>query len=115
MFSALIRTTILPLGLLGLAACGGTNDTIDQTLSENSANMLSDGAMISMACSGCHSDQTGVIASLTNYSESELIVALSRYKSEPDGTTVMHRLARGYSEHDIAAVSTYLGKSERGE
>ncbi|KCZ94123.1 c-type cytochrome [Hyphomonas johnsonii] len=33
---------------------------------------------------------------------------MATYKYDPDGTTVMHRLARGYSDEQIAMISDYL-------
>jgi len=115
MFSALFRSTILPLSLIGLAACGGSSEPADLAPSDSESATLSDGALLSMACTGCHSDQTGAIASLNDHSESQLVEALSQYKSETEGTTVMHRLARGYSDEDIAKVSAYLGVKQESE
>ena len=115
MFSALFRSTILPLSLFGLAACGGASDPADRAPSEIEPVTLSDGALISMVCSGCHSDQAGAIVTLNDYSESQLVEALSKYKFETDGTTVMHRLARGYSDEDIAKISAYLGVKQGPE
>lgn len=112
MFSTLLRTAILPLSLVGLAACGSAPGPADNASSESHVAKLSDGALISMACSGCHSDQAGEIVSLSNHSESQLVEALSQYKSETDGTTVMHRLARGYSDDDIAKIGAYLGTKQ---
>ena len=37
--------------------------------------------------------------------------ALYRAQSETDGTTVMHRLMRGYSDEEIELISAYLGQS----
>jgi cytochrome c553 len=33
---------------------------------------------------------------------------MDTYKSETSGTTVMHRLARGYTDEDIALIAAYL-------
>ena len=101
---------IVPLSLLGLAACGGTSEPSGSATLDSDTAVLGTGATLATACSGCHSDQNGAIASLATYSEAELQDALARYKAETDGTTVMHRLARGYSDEDIALVSAYLGQ-----
>ncbi|MEL6860417.1 MAG: hypothetical protein AAGL11_01155 [Pseudomonadota bacterium] len=93
-----------------LAACGGANDfsteasVVTASLSEPSGLVLS--------CTGCHSDTPGAIVSLTAYSEDMLKDALERYRSEAEGTTVMHRLARGYTDEEIASISAYLGQPE---
>jgi len=31
------------------------------------------------------------------------------YKSDQSGTTVMHRIARGYTQTEIETISAYLG------
>ncbi|MEL7031569.1 MAG: hypothetical protein AAGL97_14265 [Pseudomonadota bacterium] len=103
---------ILPLSLLGLAACGGANAPSGSNTPTPNAAHLGPGATLALACSGCHSELNGAIASLSAYSETQLQDTLARYKTETDGTTVMHRLARGYSDEDIALVSAYLGHEE---
>lgn len=103
---------ILPLSLLGLAACGGASDPSNSSAQTPDAAQIGPGAALALACSGCHSDLNGAIASLSTYTETQLQDTLVRYKNETDGTTVMHRLARGYSDEDIALVSAYLGREE---
>ena len=96
------------LSLLSLAACGSSNGPI-QPSEDSSVPALTDkGAMLALACTGCHSNQSDAIASLEGYTEATLIARLEQYKSETDGTTVMHRLARGYSDNEIALVSAAL-------
>lgn len=108
MLSARFRLLTLSLSLFGLAACGEpTSDSGRVTMSVDST-VPTRAQTLALACSGCHSDQSGAIASLAGYSEDMLTESLSRYKTEADGTTVMHRLARGYSDEDIAAIALYL-------
>jgi len=109
MHSPLLRLSLLPLSLLGLAACGQAPSLGEQLATDNKVELLSQGALLAATCSGCHSDQAGAMASLNTYTEPMLIEAMGRYKSEREGTTVMHRLARGYSDDDILALSAYLG------
>ncbi len=45
---------------------------------------------------------------LEGRSASELASAINFYRTDADGTTVMHRIARGYSEADVEAISSYL-------
>lgn len=33
---------------------------------------------------------------------------MGTYKTEESGTTVMHRIARGYTDDDIALIAAYL-------
>lgn len=39
-----------------------------------------------------------------------IVASLMNYKAEADGGTVMHRLARGYSEAEIRTIAAYLAK-----
>lgn len=112
MYNPLLRLILVPLCLLGLAACGQAATSADPAAPDTQLNALSHGALLASTCSGCHSEQAGAIASLGGYSERMLIEAMQKYKTETDGTTVMHRLARGYSDDDIAAIGASLGTDE---
>ena len=105
---------MLTLSLMGLVACGSdpSNDTISET---DIAALTDTGARLALACAGCHSGNSGAIASLSGYDQETLVVRLSDYKSDTTGTTVMHRLARGYSDEEIDLVSAYLAASEADE
>ncbi|MEM5516209.1 hypothetical protein WNY37_04560 [Henriciella sp. AS95] len=70
---------------------------------------LSSAAALALSCTGCHSDAGEGIADIDDYTSDAIKTALDRYKLEVDGTTVMHRLIRGYSDDQIQAVSDYLG------
>lgn len=115
MFNPLLRSILVPLSLLGLAACGQATTSADHSEPDTQSDALSRGAMLASTCSGCHSEKAGAIASLGAYSEQMLIEAMQQYKTETDGTTVMHRLARGYSDEDIAAIGATLGADEAHE
>ena len=100
------------LSVFGLAACG-SGDSPSQAVSSSNVPALTDtGATLALTCTGCHSNANGAIASLNGYTEAALIARLLEYKTDADGTTVMHRLARGYSDEDIALVSAALTISE---
>ena len=105
--SWVIRTL---LGIVCLAACGRTEapDPSAQVTSADLSLLTDRSASLAAACSGCHAQGGVAIVSLENYPEDLMIEALLRYKSEENGTTVMHRLARGYSDDDIVLVSAFL-------
>ena len=109
MRNASLMTAIWPLSLMGLAACGGAETTPQNLSMEQSTNRA---AVIALACSGCHSDQSGAITSLTDYPSDLMRDSLLNYKTDLDGMTVMHRLARGYSDAEIDLISAYLGTEE---
>ena len=100
-------SVLWPLSLFGLAACGGNNSPDQAALIDQSTGKVT---VLVATCSGCHSDTSGGIASLGGYSPAALEQSLLSYKSDADGSTVMHRLARGYSEADIELISNYLGE-----
>ncbi|MEZ6001135.1 cytochrome c [Hyphomonas sp.] len=100
---------ILALLMSLLGACGST--PTDAMAAETSP--LADtgsAAVLALACSGCHSPAGGAIASLEGRTSTELRTALLRYRTDPDGGSVMHRMMRGYSEADIDAISVYLAE-----
>ncbi len=94
------------LCLLGLAACGGAEST-DHT--QKVSQSTGKAALLAAACSGCHSNVSGGIAFLEDHTADALRESLLFYKTDAEGTTVMHRLARGYTEADIDLISDYLG------
>ncbi|GAB5455083.1 MAG: cytochrome subunit of sulfide dehydrogenase [Henriciella sp.] len=94
------------LSLLGLAACGGAESPDHtQTLNQSTGKA----ALLAAACSGCHSKVSGGIVSLHAHTADTLRQSLLFYKTDAEGSTVMHRLARGYTEADIDLISEYLG------
>jgi len=87
------------------SGCGATWDD------NKSAKSLTKGASLAASCSGCHSAVGGdAIGSLAGWSETELSNRLTDYQTETEGQTVMHRITRGYSDTDIAAISAYLAE-----
>lgn len=70
---------------------------------------LSRAAGLALTCGGCHAPGGQAVKDIEGYTSDAIRTALSRYKLETDGTTVMHRLVRGYSDDDIVQISDYLG------
>lgn len=68
-------------------------------------------ATLSLACSGCHGAAGGAIPTLEGRPAASIRQSLLAYKTTPDGTSVMHRMMRGYSDADIDAISAYLAGS----
>lgn len=99
---------IAALSSLAVVACAApTGDSVEGSEGPD----LNRAMTLSVACSGCHSDRLGAIASLASYTQATMQERLTAYKSETTGTTVMHRLARGYSDEEIALISAYLGQT----
>lgn len=72
------------------------------------------GQTLALTCSGCHGGAGDAIPDYQNLDRATLEARLLAYKTEAEGTTVMHRLMRGYGEADIASVAAYLTTPEEG-
>lgn len=82
-----------------MAACG---PVAEPTQSRSAASLAA-------SCSGCHAASGGAITDLSGWTEAQLLTSLDSYRTYTDGTTVMHRLARGYSAAQIAEIAAILG------
>ena len=109
MSEPLPRAMLATLCLVGLAACGEPESAGQSEIAITDAT--DPAALLSLSCSGCHSDQPGAIIPLASHTPATLRDALMQYKSDPDGTTVMHRLARGYTDEEIQLISKRLGNA----
>lgn len=99
----------LALLVLALSACGTAPKEGLADTAEIGAR-LPIGAELSLGCSGCHGPPAGAMLGLEGRSSESLRAALLQYRRDVDGTTVMHRMMRGYSETEIDAISRYLSK-----
>lgn len=84
-----------------LAACGPGEDS-----------RLTRTAVQASACSGCHSGAAGTITDLGSMQEEALAASFLAYRNDEMGSSVMHRIARGYSEQDIRAIAEYLARED---
>ena len=98
---------------IGLLAVACSSDKTKFAPEEPSNPMLTRTAALVAACTGCHQDKPSAIPAIPIANETALFDALMAYKLEPDGTTVMHRLMRGYTEEDIRLISGYYGGAIR--
>ena len=78
------------------------------------AGQLTDAATLAATCSGCHAGADADVPNLDRMDAGTLSVRLAFYRTDADGTTVMHRIARGYTPAQIDAISDYLG-AEAGD
>lgn len=99
---------VLLTGFLGLAACGGTGSSVDQVSNPDIDDTTNRATALAMACSGCHSRQSEAVVSLDEYGGDALRAALVNYRAEADGTTVMHRLARGYTDEEVDLLTAHF-------
>ena len=102
----------LLVGPLLLVSCG-----IERPRLDTRASQLPDkGMMLAAACASCHAPLGGAapdhMPNIENLTSQELEQSLLSYKYDESGTTVMHRLARGYSEADIKLIAQSLSNSD---
>ncbi len=73
-------------------------------------------AMLSNACAGCHGTNGGsagpAMPSLAGQSKEAIVVAMKKFKSGERPSSVMGRLAKGYSDADFAAIGEYFAKQK---
>lgn len=71
-----------------------------------------DAALMAAACTSCHgvNGQSGTsIPALAGKKEADLLVALREFRSGARAGTIMPRLAKGYSDPQLAALAAWYG------
>jgi cytochrome subunit of sulfide dehydrogenase len=74
------------------------------------------GAALASACVTCHGPEghsQGAIPPLATLSSADITAALRAFRAETRPSTVMHLIARGLDDADIAAVATYFATLPR--
>ena len=97
---AWISTCVFSTAVL---AAGNTNE---QTLQSRS---------LAATCAGCHGTggnavSNSAVASLSQMSSTQIMTKMQAYKQGELPATVMHQLAKGYTDEQIATIANYLGK-----
>ena len=72
--------------------------------------------MLSNACAGCHGTHGGSagpsMPSLAGQSKEAIVTAMKKFKSGERYSTVMGRLAKGYSDADFVAMGEFFAKQK---
>jgi len=79
------------------------------------AQSQADIAVLAGPCANCHGPDgrsPGQIVSIAGLPEAVLLAQLKAFKSDtpPPGTTVMNRLAKGYTDEQLSALAGYFSK-----
>ena len=73
-------------------------------------------AMLSHACAGCHGTNGGsaglTIPSLASQSKTAIVDAMKKFKSGERPSTVMGRLAKGYTDAEFEAMAEFFSKQK---
>lgn len=73
--------------------------------------MAADGRLLAEACLGCHgagNAGVGSVAGIAGRPAPELAAQLAAFRANERPGTIMGRIARGYSDAEVAAVSAWL-------
>ena len=78
----------------------------------NSSPAELSGQAIALNCYNCHGvvSQQLAVPSLEALNQQQILQALLAFKSQQRPSTIMSRLAKGYSDSELAAVAAWLGK-----
>jgi len=72
--------------------------------------------MISFACAGCHGTNGGsaglTMPTLATQSKTAIVEAMKKFKSGERPSSIMGRLAKGYSDADFAAMGDFFSKQK---
>ena len=107
---AISRIALFTSLLLVCSACSETADS--GSYAEITEQPSQRAALLTASCSGCHAEGGTALVDIHQFSAEEIASSLQLYRSEEDGTTVMHRLTRGYTDDDIIVIADYLGRKE---
>lgn len=91
--------------VLLLAGCGGG-------AGNGAAGGLDRAALLTASCSGCHAgggSPEGIVP-LDGMGSAELEAKLLGYRNDAAGGSAMHRMARGYTDDQIALIAATLGQ-----
>lgn len=95
------------LGLLAMSAVG---------LATQSVAAPPSAAMLANACAGCHgtlgASAGPSMPSLASQSKASLVEAMRKFRSGDRPSTVMGRLAKGYSDADIDALGDFFARQK---
>ncbi|MFT4797072.1 MAG: cytochrome c553 [Candidatus Azotimanducaceae bacterium] len=68
------------------------------------------GEVAAMVCSGCHGRSDNQMPDLSQHSAAQIEAMMLAFRSGERPASLMNRLAKGYSEIEIRAISEALGK-----
>lgn len=98
-----MRIVMVMLAVAGLLASAGDAASQDR------------GRMLALSCAACHGTNgasPGAIPTLKGKSERYLVERLRAFRDDRRPSTVMNRLAKGYTDDEIEAIARYLSSLE---
>ena len=101
------------MAALLLSACGPNSADQDVAPRGERASALANAAALTQSatlaatCSGCHAAGNTAMIDFATYTRDSLSARLIQYRAET-GPTVMHRIARGYTDDQLTEIAAYL-------
>jgi sulfide dehydrogenase cytochrome subunit len=94
-----------------LLAVGAVLTTVQSAAAQTPADIV----VLAGPCANCHGTDgrsPGPIVSIAGRPQALLLEQLKAFKSDtpPPGTTIMNRLAKGYSDEQLAALAAHFSK-----
>lgn len=73
----------------------------------------SDGEQLGQACTSCHGldgVSAGAIPTIAGQPADEIVAKLAAFRDQSADATIMNRIARGYTDDEIAALADYFSQ-----
>lgn len=70
---------------------------------------LADAPPGALSCSGCHASADAAVPRLIGRNPADIVAAMQAFKSGQVPSTVMERIAKGFSEDEVKAIAAWYG------
>jgi cytochrome subunit of sulfide dehydrogenase len=71
--------------------------------------------LLAQSCAGCHGQSgegVGTIARIAGYDRTAFITIWEEFRNDERPATIMNRIARGYTEEEVAILADYFASIE---
>lgn len=92
----------LATGLLAVATAGHAQETVARSLAATCAN-----------CHGTNGQSRGEVASLAGMPAADIVQAFADFKSGRRPATIMHQLAKGYTDEQVRLIADWFAAQRR--
>ena len=62
-----------------------------------------------LSCSGCHASADAAVPRLIGRNPADIVAAMQAFKSGQVPSTVMERIAKGFSDDEVKAIAAWYG------
>lgn len=76
---------------------------------------ITEGYLLSLACGGCHaqqSERTGDFPNISGINEAEFIKIFTEFKSNTRSASIMDRIAKGYDDDEIKKMAMFFARQQ---